>query len=119
MNFTHKNASGEGTVSRQAAGNPSAEFVPRSPPKSAAVRSAGSKVVNLALQGGGTHGAFGWGVIDRLLEDERIDFEGITASSAGAVNAIFLADGLARGGRAKAREALSTFWKTLSEETSR
>jgi NTE family protein len=118
MNFTHKNASGEATVSRQAAGNPSAEFVPRSP-KSAAVRSAGSKVVNLALQGGGTHGAFGWGVIDRLLEDERIDFEGITASSAGAVNATILADGLARGGRAKAREALSTFWKALSEETSR
>ena len=58
-----------------------------------------SKVVNLALQGGGSHGAFTWGVLDRLLEEERLSFEGISATSAGAVNAVVLADGLAAGGR--------------------
>src|ERR1700720_1643714 len=57
------------------------------------------KVVNLALQGGGTHGAFTWGVLDRLLDEERLAVEGITASSAGAVNAVVLADGFAAGGR--------------------
>ena len=57
----------------------------------------GLKVMNLALQGGGTHGAFGWGVLDRLLEDQRLSFEAITASSAGAVNAAVLAAGF--GGR--------------------
>lgn len=59
---------------------------------------AAQKVVNLALQGGGTHGAFTWGVLDRLLDEDRLAFEGITASSAGAVNAVVLADGLAAGG---------------------
>ena len=54
----------------------------------------GTKTVNLGLQGGGSHGAFTWGVLDRLLEDDRISFEGITASSAGAVNAVVLAHGL-------------------------
>ena len=57
------------------------------------------KVVNLALQGGGSHGAFTWGVLDRLLEEEALHFEGITGTSAGAVNAVVLADGLAAGGR--------------------
>src|SRR6202163_4120262 len=77
------------------------------------------KVVNLALQGGGTHGAFTWGVLDRLLEEERLSVEGITASSAGAVNAVVLADGLAAGGRDGARKALRTFWQKLSEDASR
>ena len=63
------------------------------------------KVVNLALQGGGSHGAFTWGVLDRLLEDRRLAFDGITATSAGAVNAVVLADGLALGGREGARNA--------------
>jgi NTE family protein len=77
------------------------------------------KVVNLALQGGGTHGAFTWGVLDRLLAEERLSVEGITASSAGAVNAVVLADGLAAGGRDGARKALRTFWQKLSEDASR
>ena len=65
------------------------------------------KVVNLALQGGGSHGAFTWGVLDRLLEDERLSFGGIiSATSAGAVSAVVLADGLAAGGRDGARDAL-------------
>jgi NTE family protein len=77
-----------------------------------------TKTVNLGLQGGGSHGAFTWGVLDRLLEDERISFEGITASSAGAVNAAVLAHGLTRGGREEARDALRAFWKRLSDKAS-
>src|SRR5580658_10640600 len=79
----------------------------------------GQKIVNLALQGGGTHGAFTWGVLDRLLEEERLSVEGITASSAGAVNAVVLADGLAAGGRDGARKALRAFWEKLSKDASR
>jgi NTE family protein len=79
---------------------------------------AGQKWVNLALQGGGSHGAFTWGVLDRLLEDDRIGFEGITATSAGGVNAVLLADGLAAGGRQAARDLLRAFWKKMSEITS-
>ncbi len=79
---------------------------------------AGEKIVNLALQGGGSHGAFTWGVLDRLLEDERIAFDGITATSAGGVNAVLLADGLAAGGREGARNLLRTFWKKMSDTTS-
>jgi NTE family protein len=87
-------------------------------PTAAATAAAGQKVVNLALQGGGSHGAFTWGVLDRLLEDGRLSFEGITASSAGAVNATVLVHGLTTGGRDGAREALRAFWKKLSESTS-
>ncbi|MGB7098861.1 MAG: patatin-like phospholipase family protein, partial [Xanthobacteraceae bacterium] len=80
---------------------------------------AGQKVVNLALQGGGSHGAFTWGVLDRLIEDERLEFEGITATSAGAVNAVVLADGLAAGGREGARNALRLYWQKVSDISSR
>src|SRR6476660_7224588 len=69
------------------------------------------KIVNLALQGGGAHGAFAWGVLDRLLEDERIAFEGVSATSAGAMNAVVLAYGLGEGGREGARTALTVFWR--------
>lgn len=72
------------------------------------------KTVNLALQGGGAHGAFAWGVLDRLLEDERIAFEGISACSAGAMNAVVLAYGLTEGGRAGAQTALANFWRRIS-----
>jgi NTE family protein len=74
----------------------------------------GVKTVNLALQGGGAHGAFTWGVLDRLLEDERIDFDGISATSAGAMNAVVMAYGLAAGGREGARTALANFWRRVS-----
>ena len=77
------------------------------------------KVVNLALQGGGSHGAFTWGVLDRLLEDERLSFEGISATSAGAVNAVVLADGLAAGGRDGARDALRVYWQKVSALSAR
>jgi len=75
------------------------------------------KNVNLALQGGGAHGALAWGVLDRLLEEERISFEGITACSAGAMNAVVLAYGLTQGGRAGAKTALTNFWRRISHST--
>src|ERR1700691_4583595 len=79
---------------------------------------AGQKLVNLAIQGVGAHGAFTWGVLDRLLEEERLAFDGITATSAGAVNAVVLADGLAAGGREGAKNLLKAFWKKMSDVTS-
>ncbi len=66
--------------------------------------------LNLALQGGGAHGAFTWGVLDRLLEEPALRFEGVSATSAGAVNAVAMADGLARGGAAEARQGLAEMW---------
>ena len=72
------------------------------------------KRINLALQGGGSHGAFAWGVLDRLLEDERIEIDGISATSVGAMNAAVLASGLAVGGRAGARNALADFWRRVA-----
>ena len=73
------------------------------------------KTVNLALQGGGAHGAFAWGVLDRLIEDGRIAFEGISATSAGAMNAAVLASGWTLGGPDGARRALAEFWQAVSE----
>lgn len=72
-----------------------------------------AKQLNLALQGGGAHGAYTWGVIDRLLESGRVDLRGVTGTSAGAVNAVSLADGLARGGREEARTRLSEVWTDI------
>jgi NTE family protein len=74
----------------------------------------GKKRINLALQGGGAHGAFTWGVIDALLQDGRIEIEGVSGASAGAVNAVMLADGLARGGPDEARKRLADFWRAAS-----
>jgi NTE family protein len=72
------------------------------------------KPINLALQGGGAHGAFTWGVLDRLLEDGRIEIEGISGTSAGAMNAAVLASGLAHGGNEGARAALNGYWRDVS-----
>jgi NTE family protein len=77
-------------------------------------RPRGHKRVNLALQGGGAHGAFTWGVLDHLLEDGRLAVEGISGTSAGAVNAVMLADGLRRGGAEEARKRLADFWRGAS-----
>jgi NTE family protein len=84
---------------------------------SSAVRrrsSDGPKLINLALQGGGAHGAFTWGVLDHLLEDGRFTIAGISGTSAGAMNAVMLADGLARGGPEEARKRLAEFWRAVS-----
>jgi NTE family protein len=67
--------------------------------------------LNLALQGGGAHGAFTWGVLDRLLEDDELDIGWVSATSAGAVNAVALAAGLIAGGKAGAREKLRHMWE--------
>lgn len=72
------------------------------------------KKINLALQGGGAHGALTWGILDRLLEDGRIIFDSISATSAGAMNAVVLASGLAKGGNDTARASLRRFWQTIS-----
>jgi NTE family protein len=74
----------------------------------------GRKRINLALQGGGAHGAFTWGVLDHLLEDGRLSVEGISGTSAGAVNAVMLADGLRRGGAQEAQKRLADFWRATS-----
>ncbi len=79
----------------------------------------GVKRISLGIQGGGAFGAFGWGVLDRLLQEERIEIGAISGTSAGAVNAAVLADGYARGGgRAGARAALQRFWRRLSAAAS-
>ena len=70
--------------------------------------------INLALQGGGAHGAFTWGVLDGLLEDGRLNFEGVSGASAGAMNAVVLASGLMSGGRDGARAALQAFWTAVA-----
>jgi NTE family protein len=75
------------------------------------------KKVNLALQGGGSHGAFTWGVLDFLLEDGRLEFDAISGTSAGAMNAVALAEGFVGGGREGARKKLGEFWKSISSES--
>jgi NTE family protein len=72
------------------------------------------KRVNLALQGGGAHGAFTWGVLDALLADGRLDIAAISGASAGAMNAVVLADGMREGGVAGARKQLAEFWRAVS-----
>lgn len=74
--------------------------------------------INLALQGGGAHGAYSWGVLDRLLEEESLEIEGISGTSAGAMNAAVLISGYARGGREGAKLALAQFWRTVSDLSS-
>jgi NTE family protein len=77
------------------------------------------KPVALALQGGGMHGAFTWGVLDRLLEDGRLAIEGVSATSAGAMNAVVLAYGMLQGNEAGARQALHDFWYAVAQSAER
>jgi NTE family protein len=72
-------------------------------------------LVDLGLQGGGAHGAFTWGVLDRLLEEPWLRFDGISGTSAGAMNGAVMADGYAAGGAEGAREALERFWKAVAD----
>jgi NTE family protein len=73
------------------------------------------KCIDLALQGGGSHGALTWGVLDRLLEDDRIRICSISGTSAGAMNAVVLANGLEKGGAEGGRDALAAFWKAVAD----
>jgi NTE family protein len=78
-----------------------------------------AKPISLALQGGGAHGAFQWGVIDRLLEDGRVDIRAVTGASGGAMNGVVLAAGLLAGGPAGGREKLDAFWSAVNEAAGR
>ena len=81
--------------------------------KAAAVM-AETRIANLALQGGDAHGAFTWGVLDRLLEEPRFEIDGVSATSAGAINAVVLAHGFTLGGREGAANALANFWERVA-----
>ena len=89
--------------------SPAAKPTPSEPPKP----------ISLALQGGGSHGAFQWGVIDRLLEDGRVEIKAVTGASGGAMNGVALAAGLLKGGPAGGREALDAFWRAVNESGGR
>ena len=89
-------------------------FLTRALRRNSTDSNSGKKRINLALQGGGAHGAFTWGVLDGLLQDGRIEIEGVSGTSAGAVNAVVMADGLARGGPEEARKRLADFWRAAS-----
>ena len=83
-----------------------------------AAQAAGTRktvLVDLALQGGGSHGAYTWGVLDRFLEETWMEFDGISGTSAGAMNAAVMADGLAAGGREGAKKALEKFWRSVAD----
>ena len=73
-----------------------------------------SVLIDFALQGGGAHGAFTWGALDRLLKESWLQIDGISGTSAGAMNAAVLVDGHARGGADAARSALEAFWRNVS-----
>ncbi len=77
-------------------------------------QASGGKTISLALQGGGAHGAFSWGVLDRLLEDPRISFDAISATSSGALNALAMAQGWISGGREGARTCLDVLWQRIA-----
>lgn len=75
------------------------------------------KKISLALQGGGAHGAFTWGVLDRLLEEPNLTFDGISGSSAGAMNAVVMAQGWLEGGREGAIAKLELFWRSIAQRS--
>jgi len=108
----------EGGSGRRAAADPAGKAAPGESaaplPQPAVAKPVATKRLNLALQGGGTHGAFTWGVLDRLLEDERIVFDGVSGTSAGAINAAIFVQGLAEAGRAGARAALDRLWRAVA-----
>jgi NTE family protein len=79
------------------------------------VRRARTSSLNLALQGGGAHGAFTWGVLDRLLAAERFRYEGISGTSAGAINAVVFTSGWLAGGAAGAQANLAALWRQVAE----
>ncbi len=75
----------------------------------------GRKRINLALQGGGAHGAFSWGVLERLISDDRLFIDGLSGTSAGAMNAVVFTDGFVRGRQRQAIAALHEFWRRVSQ----
>jgi len=115
---TAKKAAGK-TAAKPATKAAAKRTATRAPARSArnapvAASAGGVKQINLALQGGGAHGAFGWGVMDKFLEDGRIEIEGLSGTSAGSMNAVVYAYGKLKGNDG-AREALHDFWKAISD----
>ena len=96
-------------ATRRGTRNPGAATAARATPVAARLR------VDLALQGGGSHGAFTWGVLDRLLQDETLEFGSLSGTSAGAMNAVAVAAGLMEGGREGARANLRRFWTRVGQ----
>ncbi|MBX9804668.1 MAG: patatin-like phospholipase family protein [Alphaproteobacteria bacterium] len=76
-----------------------------------------NKKISIGMQGGGSHGAFTWGILDYILEDGRLDIEGVSGTSAGGMNCLALTQGMAEGGKEGARKSLFRYWKTLSEKS--
>ncbi|RZJ93974.1 MAG: hypothetical protein EON88_13455, partial [Brevundimonas sp.] len=94
-------------------------FKAKPAPPPTATESPKRPAICLALQGGGAHGAFQWGVLDRLLEDDRLDIRAVTAASAGAMNAAALVSGLENGGAEGGREALDKLWREVNRSGGR
>ena len=94
------------------------DIAPRAVPAPAIARAPIRKKISLALQGGGTHGAFTWGALERLLEDDRFEIDGVSGTSAGAINAAMLVQGLLRGGHKAAIETLDGFWRDIGAKLS-
>src|SRR5262249_47880382 len=83
-------------------------------PRTPRPRRPGVKRISLALQGGGSHGAFSWGVLHRLISEPRLYIDGLSGTSAGAMNAVVFADGFLKGSRQGAIEALAEFWGAVA-----
>src|SRR5215213_4840667 len=92
---------------------------PEAPPLTTPEPSGDTRRLSLALQGGGAFGAFTWGVLDRLLEEDDLELDAVSGASAGAINAVLLASGLAKGGRDEARASLERFWSGVGESSAR
>jgi len=103
-------------VEKQIPSNPlSKRASKQAPPRDTQAAMTERKKINLALQGGGAHGAFTWGVLDRILEDGRLEIDAISGTSAGAMNAVALAAGFAEAGAQGARDKLAQFWRAMSD----
>ena len=94
------------------------DSAPQPQPRALPAQSWPPQKLSLALQGGGSFGAFTWGVLERLLEEPACEIGAISGASVGAINATLLACGLAQGGRERARKLLTTFWQRMTNETS-
>ena len=90
------------------------ETLAEAPKRGRSRRNANHKGVNLALQGGGAHGAFTWGVLDKFFDDDRIWIDSISGTSAGAMNAVVAAHGMHENGAEGARQRLAEFWREVS-----
>src|SRR4051794_5697186 len=111
--------SAERDTRRQGSGAGSDLLPPDAPMFETAQPRSDKRRLSLALQGGGVFGAFTWGVLDRLLEEDDLELDAVSGASAGAINAVLLASGLAKGGPDEARASLDRFWSNVGESSAR